>query len=213
MGTMAERLGKPVSSADRRRRHASSRVSEDDRQRFIEGWAKMMVTIWQEKLQLLNVNDTGALQASLQAKVLLEGAKKEIEHSFLQYGKYQDDGTGREFTNAGYTDKDGRTYPFNRPDSLGRLYVSSRMSDGTLPFLDEQYRREHGLDKPKKVGPAWGGRVAGGHPRRANEWFYRKYYASRMVLNEMEQQYFGSAYQGMLTTVLDGLTSQTRIIL
>ena len=203
MGTMAERLGKPVSSADTRHRHSSSRVSEEELRRFEEGWAKMMVTIWQEKLQLLGVEDTGTLRASIEARALLDGARKSIEHSFLAYGKYADDGTGREFTNTGYM------------DSLGRHYASSRRSDGTLPFLlpgGEEYREEHGLDKPKKVGPAWGGRVAGGHPRRANEWFYRKYYASRMVLNELEQQYYGNAYLGMMTTALDELTSQLKIL-
>lgn len=203
MGTMAERLGKPVSGADTRRRHASSRIPEEDLRKFEEGWAKMMVTIWQEKLQLLRVEDTGALKASIQAKALLEGAKKTIEFQFYKYGKYADDGTGREFTNTGYT------------DSLGRHYTSSRQADGTLPFLlpgGEQYRAEHGLDKPKKVGPAWKGRVAGGHPRRANEWFYRKYYASRMVLNELERDFYGEAYLGMLTTAVAGELDQVRVL-
>ena len=58
MGTIAERLGKPVSGADTRRRHASSRIPEEELKRFEEGWAKMMVTIFQEKLQLLGVYDT-----------------------------------------------------------------------------------------------------------------------------------------------------------
>ena len=152
---------------------------------------------------MLKVEDTGALRSSIQAKLLLEGAKKTIEFQFYKYGKYADDGTGREFTNTGYT------------DSLGRHYTSSRQADGTLPFLlpgGEEYRMEHGLDKPKKVGPAWKGRVAGGHPRRANEWFYRKYYASRMVLNEMEQQFYGEAYLGMLTTAVAGKLDQVRVL-
>ena len=121
----------------------------------------------------------------------------------MKYGKYADDGTGREFTNTGYT------------DSLGRHYESSRQADGTLPFLlpgGEQYREEHGLNKPKKVGPKWKGRVAGGHPRRANEWFYRKYYASRMVLNEMERDFYGNTYMGMMTTAHDELFSQVRVM-
>ena len=203
MGTIAERLGKPVSGADTRRRHASSRIPEDELKKFEEGWAKMMTLIWQEKIQLLKVEDTGSLKASIEAKAILEGAKKSIEFQFYQYGKYADDGTGREFTNTGYT------------DSLGRHYESSRQADGTLPFLlpgGEQYRAEHGLDKPKKVGPAWKGRVAGGHPRKAKEWFYRKYYASRMVLNEMEQQFYGNSYLGMLTTALDGVLGQVRVL-
>lgn len=203
MGTMAERLGKPVSGADTRRRHASSRIPEEELRKFEEGWTKMMTLIWQEKIQLLKVEDTGSLKASIEAKAILEGAKKSIEFQFYKYGKYADDGTGREFTNTGYT------------DSLGRHYESSRQADGTLPFLlpgGEQYRAEHGLDKPKKVGPAWKGRVAGGHPRKAKEWFYRKYYASRMVLNELERDFYGNAYLGMMTTALDGELGQVRVL-
>jgi len=95
---------------------------------------------------------------------------------------------------------------------MGRIYTSSRLTDGTLPFLDDQYRREHGLDKPKRVGPAWGGRIAGGHPRKPKPWFWSKYYASRMVLNEMEQKFYGDAYLGMLTTGLDALTGRVRVL-
>lgn len=190
---------------ERRGRGRSSSVgSEEELKRFEEGWAEMMVTIWQEKMQLLQVEDSGSLKSSIEAKALLEGAKKTIQHSFLAYGKYADDGVGREFTNTGYT------------DSLGRHYASSRQADGTLPFLlpgGEEYRAEHGLDKPKKVGPAWGGRVAGGHPRKAKEWFYRKYYASRMVLNELERDYYGNAYLGTMTVALDEVMGQTRIVL
>lgn len=203
MGTMAERLGKPVSGADTRRRHTSSRNSDEELRRFEEGWSKMMVTIWQEQQQLLRVEDSGALRSSIEARAILDGTKKTIEHSFYQYGKHVDDGTGREFTNTGYT------------DSLGRHYSSSRQADGTLPFLTpggEEYRAEHGLDKPKRVGPAWKGRIAGGHDRKPKEWFYRKYYASRMVLNETERDFYGNAYLGMMSTGLDALTGQLRIL-
>lgn len=191
---------------ERRGRGGSSSpvAIDNDLKRFEEGWAQMMTLIWQEKIQLLRVNDSGALQASIEYRTLLDGVKKTIQHQFLKYGKYSDDGVGREFNNEGYI------------DSLGRCYGPSRRADGTLPFLlpgGEEYREEHGLDKPKKVGPAWGGRVAGGHPRKAKEWFYRKYYASRMVLNEMERDYYGNAYLGMLTTALGEITGQAKIVL
>lgn len=202
---MDERELQMARRMERRSRGASSSVaSEDELRRFEEGWAKMMVLIWQEKMQLLRVNDSGALSASIEYQALLDGVKKTIQHQFLDYGKYSDDGVGREFTNTGYT------------DSLGRHYESSRQADGTLPFLTpggEEYRREHGLDKPKKVGPAWGGKVAGGHARKAKEWFYKKYYASRMVINELERDYYGNAYLGMVTTCLDELTGLSRIVL
>lgn len=209
MGTMAERFGKPVSSADTRRRHASARMQQEDRERYIREWAKNMITYWRERLVRLQVMDTNALNASIQAQLLLEGAKAMISHSFLYYGKYVDDGTGREFNNSGYTDVNGRTYK-TITDKLGRTIYSSRGKDtffqGQLPFLlpgGEEYRAQHGLDKPKRVGPAWGGRVAGGHPRIPKPWFFDKYIASKYVLNELEQDYWGRAYQGMLVTAID----------
>ena len=183
-------------------------VSAEERERYMEEWAENMKTYWRERIDKLRVIDTGNLRSSIEGALLLQGAKATITHSFPIYGKYAEDGTGREFTNDGYT------------DSLGRYYASSRgvntWGEGQLPFLlpgGESYREEHGLDKPKKVGPKWGGRVAGGHPRIPKPWFWSKYYASRMVLNELEQQYFGDQYQGMFTTALDEVMKQTRIIL
>ncbi|MCR4602439.1 MAG: hypothetical protein K5683_02750 [Prevotella sp.] len=167
-----------------------------------------MVAYWRERIDKLRVIDTGNLRSSIEGALLLQGATSTITHSFPAYGKYAEDGTGREFNNDGYT------------DSLGRHYTSSRgvnvFADGQLPFLlpgGEQYRMDHGLDKPKKVGPAWGGRVAGGHPRQPKPWFWNKYYASRMVLNELEQQFFGDSYKGIFTTALDEVFNKTRMIL
>ena len=193
----------------RRRKGGKHAPSERKREAYLREWTDNMVTYWQERITRLRAVDTGNLYGSIEAQLLLEGAKAAIRHSFPAYGKYVDDGTGREFMNDGYT------------DSLGRTYTSSRGGEGTwnggqLPFLlpgGEQYRAMHGLDRPRKVGPAWGGRVAGGHPRKAKPWFFSKYYASRMVLNELEQQYYGNAYLGMMTTALDEVFSRTRVLL
>lgn len=194
---------------NRRRGHKKYAPSERTREKYLQEWTDNMVTYWQERINKLRVVDTGKLYSSIEARLLLDGAKAAIRHSFPAYGKYADDGTGREFTNTGYV------------DSMGRYFASSRGGEGTwnsgqLPFLlpgGEEYRREHGLDKPKKVGPAWGGRVAGGHPREKKPWFFSKYYASRMVLNELEQQYYGNEYLGMMTTAIDEVMSRTRVIL
>ena len=173
---------------------------------FRKQWTQNMVRYWQERIDKLRIHDSGALRSSI-VGLLHSGPVTTIEHSFFVYGKYISDGVGREF-GRGYT------------DSMGRTYVSNRGGEGTwnrgqLPFLlpgGEAYREKHGLDKPKKVGPAWGGRVAGGHPREKRDWFFRKYYASRMVLNEMEAAAYGQAYQGMLTQAVDGLFQRTRFL-
>lgn len=173
---------------------------------FRKQWTQNMVRYWQERIDKLRINDSGALRSSI-VGMLHSGPVTTIEHSFLVYGKYISDGVGREF-GKGYT------------DSMGRTYSSSRGGEGTwnagqFPFLlprGEAYREKHGLDKPKKVGPAWGGRVAGGKPHEKRDWFFRKYYASRMVLNEIEAAAYGQAYQGMLTQAVDGLFHRTRFL-
>lgn len=164
------------------------------------------VRYWQERIDKLRINDTGALRSSIVGMVHT-GPVTTIEHSFLVYGIYVSNGVAREF-GEGYT------------DSMGRYYASNRGGEGTwnwgqLPFLlpgGEHYRETHGLNKPKKVGPAWGGKVAGGHPHNARDWFFRKYAAMRHVLNEMEANYYGQAYQGMLTTAVDNLMKRTRYL-
>lgn len=183
-------------------------VSRQEKEEFEKAWTENMKVYWVERLDRLRVFDTGNLRSQIEGALLLQGAKTVIQHSFPAYGKYADDGTGREFTNTGYT------------DSLGRHYYSSRgngtWGEGQLPFLlpgGEEYRKEHGLDRPKRVGPAWGGRIAGGHPRIPKPWYWTKYYASRMVLNEMEQEYFGNEYMGMFTTALDEVLGQTTMMM
>ena len=192
---------------DRRQSYRRGRVQAmSELELFRRQWTQNMVKYWQERIDKLRINDSGALRSSITG-MLHSGPITTIEHSFLVYGKYISDGVGREF-GRGYT------------DSMGRTYGSSRGGEGAwnagqLPFLlpgGEAYREKHGLDKPKKVGPAWGGRVAGGHPREKRDWFFRKYYASRMVLNEIEAAAYGQAYQGMLTQAVDGLFQRTRFL-
>ena len=193
------------SGRSRRSRHRT--VQWEDRERHLQAWKDNMVVYWKERIDKLRVIKSGNLRSRIEGELLLRGAEATITHSFPAYGKYVDDGTGREFSDEGYV------------DSLGRTYESSRgkgtWQSGQLPFLlpgGEDYREEHGLNKPKKVGPAWGGEKAGGHPRKAKPWFWRKYYASRMVLGELEQEFFGNQYQGMLTAALDEVFSRTRMI-
>ncbi len=69
----------------------------DTAERFVDGWAEMMVQIWQEKIALLDINDTGALMRSVQAlPVARQQGMVVIQHRFLTYGLYVDAGVGRE---------------------------------------------------------------------------------------------------------------------
>lgn len=70
-----------------------------EREKFVEGWNNTMVDIWIERIRLLDVVDTGALLSSpLQLPVRADGRFYDIalSQTFLEYGLWQDLGTGRE---------------------------------------------------------------------------------------------------------------------
>ncbi|MBD5243196.1 MAG: hypothetical protein HDS60_03815 [Barnesiella sp.] len=81
-----------------------------EREKFIEGWNKTMVEIWAERIKLLGIVDTGALLASpLELPVQADGRFYDItlSQTFLEYGLWQDLGTGREV-------------PIGNPGDIGR---------------------------------------------------------------------------------------------
>lgn len=81
-----------------------------EREKFVEGWNNTMVDIWRERIRLLDVVDTGALLGSpLQLPVRSDGRFYDItlSQTFLEYGLWQDLGTGREV-------------PIGNPGDIGR---------------------------------------------------------------------------------------------
>ena len=75
-----------------------------ERQKFVTAFNDTMLKIWQEQITLLGVIDTGALLASPKALPLrADGRFFEVglSQSFLEYGLWQDYGTGRETAFAG----------------------------------------------------------------------------------------------------------------
>ena len=182
--------------------------NEKELQKFEQEWTDNMSVYWRERMERLRVIDTGALYSSV-VGLLHPGSPTTIEHRFLMYGKYVSEGVGRNF-------------------------LKSKRADGTIPFLlpgGEDYRKENRLDKPRRIGPAWrrsrnspgdsSNHEAGGRPMKFNpatgkyeerDWFFRKYYASRMNLNEFEAEYYGKTYQGMLTQGIDEVLNQVRVL-
>lgn len=72
----------------------------EERRQWVEGWNKTMVDIWHEKIHRLGVEDTFALYHSPKAfniKTDADGRFLDItlSHGFLEYGLWQDMGTGR----------------------------------------------------------------------------------------------------------------------
>lgn len=81
-----------------------------EREKFVEGWNNTMVDIWRERIRLLDVVDTGALLGSpVQLPVRSDGRFYDItlSQTFLEYGLWQDLGTGREV-------------PIGNPGDIGR---------------------------------------------------------------------------------------------
>lgn len=160
----------------------------DELLKYEKGWTENMGDYWRERMERLRTIDTGALYASIKGH-LEQGSVTTIEHNFLQYGIYVAAGVGPAHVWKKWTEAQG-----------GEKIM--RPNDGDLDFLNKQYRAERELDKPKKVGPAWGGRVAGGVPKGRRDWFSAKYYASVMKLNEHEASFYGDAYNGLMASAL-----------
>lgn len=154
--------------------------SEQEWHEWLKGWCDLMVDIWVYRMMALGVHDTGALVNSIKKRIIIE-ATTEIEHSFLEYGIYQAAGVGNFYEHG---------------------------NGGDLLFLDKDYRKENGLDKPRKRGPAWGGGYTSGKPRKPRDWFTPKYFYSMMRLNERAAQYYGESYQGYLSQALDEIFSK-----
>lgn len=160
----------------------------DELLKYEKGWTENMADYWRERMERLRTIDTGALYSSIKGH-LEQGTVTTIEHAFLQYGIYVAAGVGPAHRWKKWTDaQGGQKIP--------------RTNEGDLDFLNKQYRAEHELDKPKKVGPAWGGRVAGGEPIGRRDWFSAKYYSSIMKLNEHEASFYGDAYNGLMASAL-----------
>ena len=99
-------------------------ATDEDRKKYQEAWAEMMVTIWREKIERLHVIDTYSLHQQIKDNVVTSSDSiSTIQHKFLEYGIYQDLGVGN-----GY----------------------SKDNDGNLEILDPVYRAEHNMGEPRK---------------------------------------------------------------
>ena len=73
--------------------------AQSEREQYVRAWNDTMLHIWQERITLLEVIDTGRLLASPVAlPVRADGRFVEVTLSqeFLEYGLWQDYGVGRE---------------------------------------------------------------------------------------------------------------------
>ena len=154
----------------------SSKEVEQQAQRYADEWARMMTTIWRDRLSYYNIRRTGALAGSFSEDVAHDGLAANIHLQFLAYGIYQAAGVGN-----GYRHDNG----------------------GDLPFLGAAYRREHHLDKPHKVGSAWGGYYTSGEPRERRDWFNPKLFTSLMRMKETMAHIVGEQAAAVICEALE----------
>lgn len=99
----------------------------EQRQRYVEAWNNTMLSIWQEQITLLDVIDTGQLlQSPISLPVRADGRFFEINltQQFLEYGLWQDYGSGKEVSRGNNGDI-GRVKVRERRQWFSKKYYSS----------------------------------------------------------------------------------------
>ena len=102
----------------------------EEREKFVFAFNRTMITIWCEQITLLNVIDTGRLLRSLKAlPVRADGRFIEIglSQSFLEYGLWQNFGTGKEIPRGNSGDI-GRERQRQKKPWFSRKYYASVMN-------------------------------------------------------------------------------------
>lgn len=102
----------------------------EEREKFVFAFNRTMITIWCEQITLLNVIDTGRLLHSLKAlPVRADGRFIEIglSQSFLEYGLWQNFGTGKEIPRGNSGDI-GRERKRQKKPWFSRKYYASVMN-------------------------------------------------------------------------------------
>ena len=98
-----------------------------DLKTYSKAWYDKMVTIWRDRIDAMDILDTGALRGSVAGNGFsMDEMGGQMAFQFLQYGIYVDLGTGK-----GY----------------------KRGNGGDLEFLGKDYRKQHNLGKARKKRP------------------------------------------------------------
>lgn len=113
-----------------------------EREKFVTAFNETMLKIWKEQMTLLDVIDTGALLASPKALPLrADGQFIELglSQSFLEYGIWQNFGTGKE-TPRGNKGDIGRKKVRQKKPWFSRKYYASVMN--LRDFLADNMAKE-----------------------------------------------------------------------
>ena len=88
-----------MSRSGRNKNKNRPKATAADRIKYQDAWAKMMVEIWREKIERLHVIDTYRLHQDMNENLTSSGNELTIiQHKFMEYGIYQDVGTGNGYS-------------------------------------------------------------------------------------------------------------------
>ena len=113
-----------------------------EREKFVSAFNETMLKIWKEQMTLLDVVDTGALLASPKSlPIRADGQFIELglSQSFLEYGLWQNFGTGKE-TPRGNKGDMGRKKVRQKKPWFSRKYYASVMN--LRDFLADNMAKE-----------------------------------------------------------------------
>lgn len=113
-----------------------------EREKFVTAFNETMLKIWKEQMTLLDVIDTGALLASPKSLPLrADGRFMELglSQSFLEYGLWQNFGTGKEIPRGNNGDI-GRERKRKKKPWFSRKYYASVMN--LMDFLADNMAKE-----------------------------------------------------------------------
>ncbi len=163
---------------------------------YNRGWARYLVDILQEQIDKLSVSDTGSLKQSV---VYAMNGTDTIEHKFLMYGLYVSAGVGKGFKHGNGGDLLFMNDKYREVNGYGYKQVGAGLSeDAMLAPKFEHITVKRGKNAGKQAALVRG-------KRKKEDWFMRKYYYQLQRLNEKQALMYGEAYQGLVSSFLQGL--------
>ena len=156
--------------------HITEQQAQKEREKFVTAFNDTMVKIWQEQITLLDVIDTGALLASPKGIAMRADGRffeVSLSQAFLEYGLWQDYGTGRETPRKSSAERE-------------LAHTSAEAQPGS--------RLRHPRGNSGDIGRT--------KVRQRRKWFSRKYYASVMNIKEFYETNIGKAFTGILCSAL-----------
>lgn len=163
---------------------------------YNRGWARFLVDILQEQIDKLSVSDTGSLKQSVEYAM---NGTDTIEHKFLMYGLYVSAGVGKGFKHGNGGDLLFMNDKYREVNGYGYKQVGAGLSeDAMIAPKFEHITVKRGKNAGKQAALVRG-------KRKKEDWFMRKYYYQLQRLNEKQALMYGEAYQGLVSSFLQGL--------